>query len=131
MTVALQVAAARPSQPRPQREEQEIRFFSICVLHSRRTVTVTAFSAANPMMRSMAAFPDQLESFKLTSLMTARSKLRRQKKEAASSFCPFAPVESLLVAKVSIGERRCRSGSHVTTACPRQGSNPGLPRLES
>ena len=39
--------------------------------------------------------------------MTARSKLRGQKKEAASSFCPFAPVESFLVAKVSIGERRC------------------------
>ena len=27
--------------------------------------------------------------------------------EAASSFCPFAPVQSFLVAKVSIGERRC------------------------
>ena len=39
--------------------------------------------------------------------MTARSKLRGQKKEAASSFCPFAPVESFLVAKVGIGERRC------------------------
>ena len=44
--------------------------------------------------------------------MTARSKLRRQKKElqveAAPSFCPFAPADSFLVAKVSIGElRRC------------------------
>ena len=38
---------------------------------------------------------------------TARSKLRGQKKEAASSSCPFAPVESFLVAKVSIGVRRC------------------------
>ena len=38
--------------------------------------------------------------------MTARSKLRGPKKEAASS-CPFARVESFLVAKVSIGERRC------------------------
>ena len=38
--------------------------------------------------------------------MTVRSKLRGQKNEGASSFCPFAPVESLLVAKVSIGERR-------------------------
>ena len=35
--------------------------------------------------------------------MTARSKLRGQQKEAASSFCPFAHVESFLVAKVSIG----------------------------
>ena len=42
------------------------------------------------------------------------------KKEPASSFCPFAPVESFLVAKVSIGWllRGHRSGSHVTTACP-------------
>ena len=39
--------------------------------------------------------------------MTARSKLREENKEAASSFYPFAPVESILVAKVSIGERRC------------------------
>ena len=39
--------------------------------------------------------------------MTSWSKLRRQTKEAASSFCPFAAVESLLVAKISIGERRC------------------------
>ena len=44
--------------------------------------------------------------------MTARSdsELRRrgQKKEAASSgsYCPFAPVESFLVAKVGIRERR-------------------------
>ena len=38
-------------------------------------------------------------------LTTARSKLRGQKREAASSFCPFAPVESFLVAKDSIGER--------------------------
>ena len=62
-------------------------------------------------------------------IMTARAKLRGQKKEAASSFHPFAPVESFLIAKVSIWER---SGSHVTTACPGQdlGSNPGLPRLE-
>ena len=30
--------------------------------------------------------------------MTAGSKLRGQKKGAASSFCPFAPVESFLVA---------------------------------
>ena len=36
------------------------------------------------------------------------SKLLGQRKEAASSsFCPFAPVESFLVAKVSIGESRC------------------------
>ena len=34
-------------------------------------------------------------------------KLRGQKKEAESSFCPFAPVESFLVAKVGIGEGRC------------------------
>ena len=34
-------------------------------------------------------------------------KLRGQKKEAASSFCPFAPVESFLVAKVGIGECSC------------------------
>ena len=65
--------------------------------------------------------------------MTARSKLRGQLEdnEAASSFCPFAPVESFLVAKFSIGERRCCGsagtsigrGSHVTTvtACPNQG----------
>ena len=38
---------------------------------------------------------------------TAQSKLRGQKKEAASSFCPFAPVESFLVEKVSIGKCRC------------------------
>ena len=56
--------------------------------------------------------------------MTARSKLRGQKKEAASSVChgPFVPVESFLVARVSIGERSCcgdidRVACHVTTAC--------------
>ena len=66
--------------------------------------------------------------------MTAGSKLCGQKKEAASSFCPFEPVESILVAKVSIGEpvlRGHRSCSHVITACQRQDLNPGLPHLES
>ena len=43
-----------------------------------------------------------------SSIKTVQS--RRQKRELASSFCPlaFAPVESFLVAKVSMaGERRC------------------------
>ena len=54
--------------------------------------------------------------------MTARSKLRGQKKEAASSSCPFAPVESFLVAKVSIGVRRCCGDiDRVVTACPSTG----------
>ena len=65
------------------------------------------------------------------SRMTARSKLRGQKKEAASSFGPFAPVKSFLVAKVSVGERGHRSGSHVATACPRQGSNPTVPSFDN
>ena len=38
--------------------------------------------------------------------MTARSKLRGQKKEAASSIRQFAPVKSFLVVKVSIWERK-------------------------
>ena len=33
-------------------------------------------------------------------------KTARTKGEVPSAFCPFAPVESVLVAKVSIGERR-------------------------
>ena len=55
--------------------------------------------------------------------MTAPSKLRGQKKQAASSFCSFAPVESFLVAHRGAWVLRGhRSGSHVTTvtACPRQ-----------
>ena len=40
--------------------------------------------------------------------MTAQSKLRGQKGNAASAFCPFALVESFLVAKVSMRERRSR-----------------------
>ena len=40
--------------------------------------------------------------FPLPVTMTTQSKLHGQKKEAASSFCAFAPVESFLVAKVSI-----------------------------
>ena len=57
-------------------------------------------------------------------MMTAQSKLRGPKKsnlrgpknEAASSFCPFAPLERFLVAKVSIGERRgYRDGDRVVT----------------
>ena len=53
--------------------------------------------------------------------MTApsRSKLRGKKKEAGSSgsesaLCPFAPVESFLVAKLSIGERRSRVADPTT-----------------
>ena len=41
-----------------------------------------------------------------------------QKKDAASSFCPswFSPVESFLVVKVSIGERRrCADIDRVVT----------------
>ena len=37
--------------------------------------------------------------------MTARSKLLGQKKEAASSFCPSAPVESFFGSEDSTGER--------------------------
>ena len=41
-----------------------------------------------------------------SSIKTVQS--RRQKRELASSFCPFAPVESFLVAKVSMaGKRMC------------------------
>ena len=53
--------------------------------------------------------------------MTAQSKLRKHKKETASSFCPFAPVESFLVAKVSIWERRfCLDIDRVVTRLPLQ-----------
>ena len=60
--------------------------------------------------------------------MTARSgpgehkselRLREQlekKDAAASSFCPFGPVESFLVANVIIGERRCCSDSCIETS---------------
>ena len=71
----------------------------------------------------------QSDNLNLNSHMTARSKLGEQKKEAASSFCPFAPVVSFLVAKVC--KVTVAGTSYMTTACPRQGSNPGLLRLES
>ena len=36
----------------------------------------------------------------------------------ASSFCPFAPVENFLVAKVNVGERRrCGDVRHVFMSC--------------
>ena len=44
-----------------------------------------------------------LQEALLSKPMTAWSKQRGQKKEAASSFCPFAPVESFMVAKVASG----------------------------
>ena len=76
-----------------------------------------------------------IAKFKLCHLMTARSKLRGQKGNSASVFCPFAPVESFLVAKVSMRERQSRGDvDRVVTwppACPRQGSNPDLPRHKS
>ena len=51
--------------------------------------------------------------------MTAQSKLRGQKGNSASAFCPFAPVESFLVAKVSwqgrrSGARRCTTAGWPT-----------------
>ena len=53
--------------------------------------------------------------------MAARPKLElRGQKEAASSFChgPFAPVESFMVAKVSIRERRCCGDIDRAVTCP-------------
>ena len=48
--------------------------------------------------------------------MTARSKPRGQKKEAASYFCPFAPAESFFVGKVSCRERRhCEVINRIVT----------------
>ena len=62
--------------------------------------------------------------------MTARSKLRGQK-EAASSFCPFefqvAPVESLLVAKVSIGVAGTSIGQSRYHRLPKAGFETGSP----
>ena len=61
-------------------------------------------------------------------IMTARAKLRGQKKEAASSFqaCPFAPIESILVAKVIIGERRRCGDIYLVAASVEKRGGPGM-----
>ena len=63
-------------------------------------------------------------------------KTARTKKESASSFCPFAPVEIISVAKVSIGERSCCGDFEwVVTSrdhwLPKAGFEPGSPSFRS
>ena len=52
-----------------------------------------------------------------SSITTARTK-----EQAASFFCPFAPVKSFLVAQVSIGERRRCGPGDIDRCLPKVGS---------
>ena len=67
-------------------------------------VTVTAIQGRSFKLQPQAAIHGERRRL---GAHDSFSKLRGQKGNShPGAFCPFAPVESVLVAKVSIGERR-------------------------